>query len=797
MMQIVYFSRKSQFLSEMHDISGEKIYITPSPAKADGLRTLLLENASSDVVTIAKFTSELVKHLWEGSDPPEVKRKADLLLIFGILKNKYLPELGYEQFIQAYNLFSDLRSFTLNEDTLSTVMEEQSPDVRKAVELFWRLLEVTGYLDEHGAYQKISEALRSFEEKEELKKTYIFWGFQHLNGQQVDLLKALSIRYEVIIPFPLVLKEKLKKSDWLSWLRESRVKERDLTIIPQEPQASWIKLNSREIAMNLKNILKPRDQIVLGVSKLSPMHMDIVPSKGVLYKIPHQLIQTELQELSYEVKASMKGNELFSGLESFLTEKKKEILKSLSTKVAFKNLKALELYQDAITSILELTDEEIKVDRFFLKLLYEVVALNQPRTSYVPVSAQELNIDLKDMSSLEDVKRDRRVILCVDDRFDEIQSLGQNYTETIQKALSVLGPLKRSELELLFKQWEFHDLFSQAEVQVLMSESTLKHSLIWKRLFSDVKLIDTENKTHQNERSIVDHLEKSEKPSFSGSFSASKFQTYQDCPRKFYFNYVDKIFPRISLHNDFDSLIAGTISHKIIEVFHKTHLSVEELPALTKQIMQEFIQEEKLSLSQEKLLKHELVFNQRSLNGIQFLKNIDELIGSPVTWSIEEDFSFTDVYKLNGKIDCLGRHGDTVFLMDFKSTKYGASSNKEIEQFDSLQLWAYAKAASKSIENFEHKSVVLGFISLDNPSESNLLLTDPELFEKFKSAKICKQQVFKIPFPELFKSAQEKMLSLSLAIQTEKVYPARPRKSDACTYCELTKVCIKSEMTHE
>ncbi len=797
MMQIVYFSRKSQFLSEMHDISGEKIYITPSPAKADGLRTLLLENASSDVVTIAKFTSELVKHLWEGSDPPEVKRKADLLLIFGILKNKYLPELGYEQFIQAYNLFSDLRSFTLNEDTLSTVMEEQSPDVRKAVELFWRLLEVTGYLDEHGAYQKISEALRSFEEKEELKKTYIFWGFQHLNGQQVDLLKALSIRYEVIIPFPLVLKQKLKKSDWLSWLRESRVKERDLTIILQEPQASWIKVNSREIAMNLKNILKPRDQIVLGVSKLSPMHMDIVPSKGVLYKIPHQLIQTELQELSYEVKTSMKGNELFSGLESFLTEKRKEILKSLSTKVAFKNLKALELYQDAITSIRELTDEEIKVDRFFLKLLYEVVALNQPRTSYVPISAKELNIDLKDMSSLEDVKRDRRVILCVDDRFDEIQSLGQNYTETIQKALSVLGPLKRSELELLFKQWEFHDLFSQAEVQVLMSESTLKHSLIWKRIFSDVKLFDTENKTHQNERSIVDHLEKSEKSSFSGSFSASKFQTYQDCPRKFYFNYVDKIFPRISLHNDFDSLIAGTISHKIIEVFHKTHLSVEELPALTKQIMQEFIQEEKLSLSQEKLLKHELVFNQRSLNGIQFLKNIDDLIGSPVTWSIEEDFSFTDEYKLNGKIDCLGRHGNTVFLMDFKSTKYGASSNKEIEQFDSLQLWAYAKAASKTIDNFEHKSVVLGFISLDNPSESNLLLTDPELFEKLKSAKICKQQVFKIPFPELFKSAQEKMLSVSLAIQTEKVYPARPRKSDACTYCELTKVCIKSEITHE
>ena len=796
-MQIVYFSRKGQFLTEMQNLAGEKNYVTPSPAKADGLRSLLKENSSSDVVTIAKFTSELMKHLWQNAEPPEVKRKADLLLIFGILKNKYLPELGYEQFTQAYNLFSDLRSFTLNEDALSTVMEEQSPEIRKAVELFWRLLDATGYLDEHGAYQKISEALRSFEEKEELKKTYIFWGFQHLNGQQVDLLKALSIRYEVIIPFPLALKEKLKKSDWLSWLRESKVKERDLPLIEQSPKAAWIKINSREIAMNLKSLLQPRDQIVLGVSKLSALHMDLVPSREVFYKIPHQLIQTELEQLGYDVKMAMKGKDEITDLESFLSSHQIALVKSFSQKIAFKNLKALELYRDAISTIRDLTDEEIRVDRFFLKLLHEVAALNQPRTSYVPVSSEELTIDLKDMSSLEDVKRDRRVILCVDERFDEIQSLGQNYTETIQKSLSALGPLKRSELELLFKQWEFHDLFSQGTIQVLMSESTLKHSLIWKRLFTGVDLVEVGNVTRPDGREIVDHLDKLEKSSYSGSFSASKFQTYMDCPRKFYFNYVDKIFPTVALENDFDSLTSGTISHKIIEVFYKTQSSLEALPALTTKIVQEFIQEKKLSLSQEKLLKHELVFNHRSLNGILFLKRIDELMGSPVSWSIEESFSFTDEYKLTGKIDCIGRHQNTVFLMDFKSTKYGASSNKEVEQLESLQLWAYAKAAAKNIENFEHQSIVLGFISLDNPSESNLLMTEIDLFEKFKAEKFCKQQVFKTPFPELFKSAQEKMLAVSIEIQNEKVYPARPRKNDACNFCELTKVCIKSEMTHE
>jgi len=186
MMQIIYFSQKEQFLTEMETYEGEKVYVTPSPAKADGLRIRLTGMKSQDVITIAKFTSTLVEHLWDNGERPEVKRKSELLLIFGILKNKYLPQLGYEQFTQAYNLFSDLRSFTLNEDALTSVLEEQPEEIRRAVELFWKLLELTGHLDEHGAYQQIGERLRSADEIESLNKTYVFWGFQHLNGQQVD-----------------------------------------------------------------------------------------------------------------------------------------------------------------------------------------------------------------------------------------------------------------------------------------------------------------------------------------------------------------------------------------------------------------------------------------------------------------------------------------------------------------------------------------------------------------------------------------------------------------------------------
>lgn len=788
MMQIVYFSQKEQFLEHMASFEGEKVYVTPSPAKADGLRERLRENASTDVITIAKFTANLVSALWSGEERPDVKRKADLLLIFGILKNKHLPELGYEQFVQAYNLFSDLRSFTLNEDALSSVMQEQPEEIRNAVKLFWQLLELTGYLDEHGTYQKIAEELRSAAEHEDLNKTYIFWGFQHLNGQQVDLLKALAIRYPVVIPFPLSLKEKLKRGDWVSWLKELKVEEQILPEIEVRPKAEWLNVNSREMALNLKKILKDHDQVVLGVSQLTPSHLDLVPSSKVTYKIPHQLIDVELKKLADDLKINFQDSKMTTDLWDHLSDK-------LRQRISLKEFKAVQLYQNALGTISELTDEKILVDSFFLKLLYDVVSLNQPRSSYIPVSQNDLLIDLKDMSSLEFLGRSRRIIFCVDDRFDEIQSLGQNYSESIQKSLSTLGPLKRNELELLFKQWEFRDLFSQAEVIVMMSPGTLKHSLIWKRLFQEIVLNQVDLSNNENERKIKDAFKAITRKQFDGSFSASKFQSFLDCPRKFYFSYVDKVFPSVALEKDFDPMISGTISHKIIEVFYERKLPEDSLPALVKEIMQRYILERKLRLPKETYLQHEIVFNHRALNGIQFLKRFEEILGSPVEWKMEQEFSLNDNYKLSGKIDCVGISGNMVILIDFKSTAGAASSNAEVEELESLQLWAYALAASKSISDFRNKNVVLGYVSLDKPAESNLLHSDEDLASKLKVSKLCRQGQMEKTFTEVFDEAVKKMNYLVTTIRSEKDFRPLPRKTNTCRLCDLNKVCIKSELS--
>lgn len=782
-MQIVYFSQKEQFLTEMETHGSELVFVTPSPAKADGLRTRLSGKSSLDVITIAKFTSNLVEELWKNEEKPQVKRKAELLLIFGILKNKYLPDLGYEQFTQAYNLFSDLRSFTLNEEALTSVLEEQPEVIRQAVQLFWKLLDVTGYLDEHGAYQQIAERLRSSEEQEKLQKTYIFWGFQHLNGQQVDLLKALAIRYEVIIPFPLTLKEKIKKSDWISWLKDIKVSELELPVKEFAPKGTLFPINSREISLHLKTYLQKHDQIILGVSKLSAEHIDIIPSQEVRFKIPHQLITPELKEVARDLK-NFKGTT--NDLHQWFVD-------GIKKAPSLKHFRAYQLYMEALGSISEMTDEEINVDLFFMKLLSEVVNLNQPRTSYVPVSSQEMTIDLKDMSTLEDVDRKRRVILCVDDRFDDIQSLGQNYTESIQKALAALGPLKRNELELLFRQWEFRDLFTHADVTVMMGEGTLKHSLIWKRLFQDIELTKISKSTPANERVPKDYFQTLEKKTFAGSFSASKLQTFVDCPRKFYFSYVDKVFPNVMLEKDFDPMTSGTIIHEIIEKFFKENLSLDDLKPLTTKIMQIYIKEKNLVLPREVYLQRELIFNHRALNGIQFIRDLEQKLGDKIEWKIEEPFQMDEKFKLNGRIDCLGLGSKYLLLLDFKSTEFSASSSSDVADYEALQLWAYAHASENRIQS---KTVILGYVVLDDASKSNLLTSDEETAKVIKDSKLCKIHRFKDEFSQKLKEAQEKMTALSLAIQTEKDFKAAPRKDATCTYCELNKVCVKSEIVN-
>lgn len=792
-MRIVYFSQKDQLRNYLLELGGQVQLVAPSPAKADSLRLQISGELRGDVITIAKFTSDLLGALWEGEEKPPVKRKAELLLIFGMMKSRLFPDLGYEQFMQAYNLFSELRSFSLDFEALSSVMEAQPQVIKDAVAVFWRVLEGTGFLDEHGAYQAIAERLRSAEEIEELKKNFVFWGFQHLNGQQIDLLKALAIRYPVIIPFPVTLKDKIKRSDWLSWLKDHKVEEVELEALPTKPRGMKVEINSREIALALKERLPGHTQVILGVSKLGPSHIDLLPTSSVNFKVPYDLIGGEILSVFTRITEGLSKEATGEEFLSFLEEEKRMILKSLGEgEVEFKKLKALQLYEEAFASIASHTDESIQVNDFYQKLLRDVALLNQPRTSLTPLLSNQAQVELKDMSSLQDIPDGASVILCIDERFEDIQGLGPNYSEKVQKELSGIGPLKRNELDLLFRQWEFENLFTRSVVTVLMPGGILKHNLVWKRMFQNIHLDSDAAQIIPPDRILQDHLARVEKKSFESTFSASRLQSYLECPRKFYFKFVEKISPQIVYEKDIDSLLAGTIGHKIIEIANKRKIPLEEISQLTTEILNFYIQKNQLHLPREVYLEKHLVFRQRSSNGLEFLQDIATTVAQPIEWEMEVDFSLAEKYELKGTIDCIGVTQDFLFLLDFKTSTSSASKASELENFTSLQLWIYALAIRKMRPEYANKKLVMGYVVLNKPEDSNLMMFDADTYSMFAENRFSTLKHMKeSSLDEYLSKAQETVDTLALNIQQDKEFPVRPLNMDACTYCELSRICVK------
>ena len=178
MLQLVYYGAPQQFIKEMSSTwaTEDTVWVAPSPSKTDALREQLQETLRTQVssITMAKFLSELLALCPDKSLGEKVKRKADLVLIFGALRTKYSPDLSFEEFTMAYNIFSEIRSFSLNLVAMESVLAEYDEKIKKAVLLFWQLLDSLQYFDEHALTQSLAENLRAVDFYEGKQKNFIF-----------------------------------------------------------------------------------------------------------------------------------------------------------------------------------------------------------------------------------------------------------------------------------------------------------------------------------------------------------------------------------------------------------------------------------------------------------------------------------------------------------------------------------------------------------------------------------------------------------------------------------------------
>jgi len=181
--------------------------------------------------------------------------------------------------------------------------------------------------------------------------------------------------------------------------------------------------------------------------------------------------------------------------------------------------------------------------------------------------------------------------------------------------------------------------------------------------------------------------------------SPSSINTYKQCPRKYYYNYILKLPTKLTIH-----LVRGKITHSVLENFFDidiTNITLNNYKeGLPKRIQQLFLKE--WTMNQAEIRKFTITIDQERfyfsetllmlMNWVNnFIKKIESFqnlsfpdIFKKLTPLREKQYISYDLY-VHGFIDAIEHHENEVHIIDYKTNTY-----LEISDEQRLQLAIYA-----------------------------------------------------------------------------------------------------------
>ena len=233
--------------------------------------------------------------------------------------------------------------------------------------------------------------------------------------------------------------------------------------------------------------------------------------------------------------------------------------------------------------------------------------------------------------------------------------------------------------------------------------------------------------------------------------SASSMKTYDQCPKKYFYTYIEKL-PQKS-HDHFD---LGNLCHRTLEIFHEIYIKDgNKMGTLNKLMSHSFSaakkEEEFKNLPDKiKLEAKELLFD--------YLKFVSDN-GMPMVKGVEIPFNFNigNDILIRGFIDRLDVAKDGVFrIIDYKTTK-------NVKYLDPFQLAIYGlwlKKEYPEVEKFRAAYVLLRHNSKTKDYEFN---------------------------SEDLKKVEKEVLNYAAKIKSENQWVPMP--TALCNWCDFQSVC--------
>lgn len=787
-------SKKLRNLSFIDQSKMETIVICPGPQVADEVRGGIDSDIGNlQVITVSKFIKDQL--LYYGKGELSVIRKADSLMMLGTIWKKIFESASFETFLQAFTIFTELRSFTLELSLVEEVLSELDSEVSKAVKIFWIYFDDQGIIDEHGSYKLLGDLAKL---GQYFNRNLVFWGFNHMSATQVELLKSLGLKSNVYVPFPRPVYEKTSSSDWIRWLSDdycsSELGEDDSLYFNN---LSIVGFSRGRLNSVLSQYIKRKNtqeklDIFLTVKDPSFNQFNEISIPNSHFKNKNDFFSGFIQEIGILIRNKYLVNNTSVETTFVIDYLNLKLKKELTQEFDCKNLRLIKSYLlmiKSVKSFVDLSDDNNMIDSFDLRNLIYISQLNIPRTYSSPLVKNERSISIKGLESLESFNNGSQTGICVTSDYPSLKGGGANYSQDMIEFLMAIGPIQRSELDFMLTKHKLLEMLSSEKTTLFLEKGIVEKDLAWSDILSSFKNNNYVEIFEDNQLDLkVDHLKQHIKKAYKfNKFSASMIQTFIDCRRKFYFRYIEgmDVYPDVCGIIRYDQI--GELEHSIIEkyldsYFEWSHLKHEHLCHL---VFDTFIATNEMKLDK---FEYDRVLSELKIysgNGIRFLTEFRK-IDPGATFVFELPIEGLGV---GGKIDCIVKTSLGDVIIDFKRSKSGIPTNREFLNFDVIQLWFYLNHVNKNI-------IMIGYLNLSDIEDSLLHVTSSIYLDKFEVKEFA--PYLKIRDCEKFAELLERYVlvenQLKDKINTEKEYNAIPRKARTCSYCSVANICPRKTL---
>lgn len=777
------------FSDELWRSEFQKIVVCPSPAEADRLRKRLAGVSNLDVITISKFISNQFSKL---ESAPEISRKADLMLRLSIFWKRVFPEFGFERFTQCFTLLTELRGTSVNLETLQEVISHYHPEVAEGIAMLWQAMQASELYDEHAAYHFLSEQYRLSPSpfSDESDTEIIFYGFGHLSGVQVDLLKSIALRQKVSIPYRRELYDVRHSSDWISWLSTEEFEAIDNGIV-FDKSFDLIEFSKNRMAEAIRLSLRDfsTTQFLLGTSNPEQKDYLEIPVSNHFFKTSADLFGESFATIENEVRQLFAEN--MNQLETATLQKLLQSKVNDSIQVQdFKLLKASQLLQETIEEWLQLATTNVITTTFDWEILRTTSRLNSPRIYQAPNRSGKADGGaIFAFNAFGNISFSNPVAICISSAHSAPKLGESEYSQEVASLLSSLGPRRRKELDFQLQRAEFRELLNHDEIIFFIENGLLEHDLGWAEMLRDIQFNKIEVATKPS-KSRVDVLSKRELVSASklSTISPSRLQTYFDCPRQYYYNFVEDVSTEPELEENLQARHLGEIEHEVVEKYLAKHQEWDEAihTQVCNDVLNTFLAKLNVTLNSKRRVMHFAEIKHFSKNGIQFVLSLMQRLPAPVL-KFEEQYLDK---KFKGRIDLMIKCELGLVILDFKRSKASIPARGEHESFDKLQLWNYLTHA-----NSEKRDLLLwGYVCLKDISGSLLYTSWGELvsfldetFDESPKIHLMESHLMNEKIVE-FQALEE---TIADSLDKETLWPAKPREANVCAFCVVSNVCAR------